>query len=163
MSSSKSSENSNPLESNLEDLTSGNTAKSLSNDSKKKKKPFVERIGDWVCIKCKNLNFSFRIVCNRCQLSKIESEKLFDQYMKNLMNYVKINELLQNQIGTNGPNPEVNYSQDKAKHGVNTNTKGFINSKNKYDGTEGMKVPYDVENYYAHESLNDRRLGNNSK
>jgi hypothetical protein len=40
---------------------------------KKKKKPFVERIGDWVCLKCKNLNFSFRLACNRCQLSKAEN------------------------------------------------------------------------------------------
>ncbi len=77
------------------------TNKANSADSKKKKKPFVERVGDWVCIKCKNLNFSFRVVCNRCQLAKTESEKLFEQYMKNLMNYVKINELLQNQILTN--------------------------------------------------------------
>jgi hypothetical protein len=75
--------------------------KANSADSKKKKKPFVERVGDWVCIKCKNLNFSFRVVCNRCQLTKAESEKLFDQYMKNLMNYVKINELLQNQLNLN--------------------------------------------------------------
>ena len=65
---------------------------------KKKKKPFVERVGDWVCIKCKNLNFSFRVVCNRCQLPKNESEKMFQQYMDNLMNYVKINEMMQNQI-----------------------------------------------------------------
>ena len=30
-----------------------------------------------------------------------ESENLFDQYMKNLMNYVKLNEILQNQIFNN--------------------------------------------------------------
>ncbi len=82
-------------------LNDSESIKPNSADSKKKKKPFVERVGDWVCIKCKNLNFSFRVVCNRCQLSKTESEKLFEQYMKNLMNYVKINELLQNQIMTN--------------------------------------------------------------
>lgn len=45
---------------------------------KKKKKPFVERVGDWVCLKCKNLNFSFRLACNRCQLTKFENEKLND-------------------------------------------------------------------------------------
>ncbi len=43
---------------------------------KKIKKPFVERLGDWACLKCKNLNFSFRLACNRCQLSKLENEKL---------------------------------------------------------------------------------------
>ncbi len=25
-----------------------------------------ERVGDWVCMKCTNLNFSFRMTCNRC-------------------------------------------------------------------------------------------------
>ena len=73
---------------------------SLEEDGKKKK-PFVERVGDWVCIKCKNLNFSFRIVCNRCQLPKNESDKMFQQYMDNLMNYVKINEMMQAQININ--------------------------------------------------------------
>lgn len=28
-----------------------------------------ERAGDWVCIACNNLNFSFRKVCNRCKYS----------------------------------------------------------------------------------------------
>ena len=39
-------------------------------------KQFSEREGDWICFKCKNVNFAFRIICNRCQLPKIESEKL---------------------------------------------------------------------------------------
>lgn len=54
------------------------------NSSQKKKKPFVERAGDWTCSKCKNLNFSFRVVCNRCQLCKKESEKLGEQVMKGI-------------------------------------------------------------------------------
>ena len=41
----------------------------------KKRKPFMEREGDWVCKKCKNLNFAFRTMCNRCHLQKSESEK----------------------------------------------------------------------------------------
>jgi hypothetical protein len=43
-------------------------------ETKKIKKPFLEREGDWVCHQCKNLNFSFRVNCNRCQLSKDENE-----------------------------------------------------------------------------------------
>lgn len=78
-------DNNNSIQQNLDSL-------------KKQKKPFVERPGDWVCIKCKNLNFSFRAVCNRCQLTKGDSDKLFDQYMKNLMSYVKINEVYQTQV-----------------------------------------------------------------
>lgn len=39
---------------------------------KKKQKPFIERSGDWICKKCKNLNFAFRQECNRCKLPKSE-------------------------------------------------------------------------------------------
>ena len=37
---------------------------------KKKPKPFAEREGDWICKSCKNLNFAFRVECNRCKLPK---------------------------------------------------------------------------------------------
>lgn len=92
---------------------------SANQDNKKKKKPFVERVGDWVCIKCKNLNFSFRVVCNRCQLTKAESDKLFEQYMKNLMNYVKINEIIQNQI-MNYPHLNTNFINQVSNMDLNS-------------------------------------------
>ena len=41
----------------------------------KTKKPFEIREGDWTCSNCNNLNFSFRVKCNRCDISKEESEK----------------------------------------------------------------------------------------
>ena len=31
---------------------------------------------DWCCVNCKNMNFSFRQTCNRCQMKKIDSENL---------------------------------------------------------------------------------------
>ena len=37
---------------------------------KRKQNQFTEREGDWICNNCKNLNFSFRIECNRCKLPK---------------------------------------------------------------------------------------------
>lgn len=59
----------------------------------KKGKPFVGRNGDWICGNCRNLNFAFRIMCNRCHLSKNESEKIIstqfekqNYVMSNLMN-----------------------------------------------------------------------------
>ena len=48
-------------------------------EKKKKRINFVKREGDWICYKCKNLNFAFRSMCNKCKLPKEESEKyLFD-------------------------------------------------------------------------------------
>ncbi len=43
------------------------------NPDEKKKKPLIERKGDWLCPKCRNLNFAFRLICNRCQLPKSEA------------------------------------------------------------------------------------------
>ena len=50
------------------------TPKNIYNNKyqKKKQKPFAERTGDWICKKCKNLNFAFRQECNRCQYPKSE-------------------------------------------------------------------------------------------
>ena len=50
---------------------------------RKRIRPFTERTGDWFCSFCKNLNFAFRVVCNRCHLSKAESEKNNEKESKN--------------------------------------------------------------------------------
>ena len=42
----------------------------FNNLYKKKSKPLTEREGDWICHNCKNLNFAFRVECNRCKLEK---------------------------------------------------------------------------------------------
>jgi len=70
-----------------------------------KKSHFVERQGDWICMRCKNLNFSFRIVCNRCKISKVESEMLYEGHMQNIFNIIKYNELVQNQMMNNNIMP----------------------------------------------------------
>ena len=50
--------------------------KSLNNSSGKgNKKCFDKRKGDWVCPECNNLNFAFRIVCNRCHIPKPEKNE----------------------------------------------------------------------------------------
>ena len=51
----------------------------------KKKKNFEIREGDWNCFDCHNLNFSFRVKCNRCGLSKEMSDKKCEEYKMNMM------------------------------------------------------------------------------
>ena len=55
------------------------TPKNFYNKFQSKKiRPFTEREGDWICKNCKNLNFAFRVECNRCKLPKkdaIENSK----------------------------------------------------------------------------------------
>ena len=38
-------------------------------------KKFYEKKGDWICRFCQNLNFSFRMKCNRCKACKSEALK----------------------------------------------------------------------------------------
>ena len=38
--------------------------------NKIKKKTLIQREGDWICDKCKNLNFKFRVECNICKTPK---------------------------------------------------------------------------------------------
>lgn len=53
-----------------------NPKTSFENHQKKfKHKNFKGRDGDWECLKCKNLNFAFRKVCNKCGVEKNYSEK----------------------------------------------------------------------------------------
>ena len=51
------------------DINKKSSNKSIPNN-KNEKKPFDKRKGDWLCPECHNLNFAFRVVCNRCQLPK---------------------------------------------------------------------------------------------
>lgn len=46
-----------------------------------------ERLGDWVCCTCNNLNFSFRKVCNRCKISRELSDMQYtSMHMYNVSN-----------------------------------------------------------------------------
>lgn len=87
---------SQPLQSNI-----------FHEDQSKRKKQFVPREGDWVCMKCKNQNFSFRLACNRCRLGKDQSEQLYHEHMKDLMNVVRYNDIMQSQV-FNSVDPKLN-------------------------------------------------------
>ena len=49
---------------------------SHSCNKKHNNKLVKERRGDWVCLVCNNLNFSFRTICNRCHRKKSECTKV---------------------------------------------------------------------------------------
>ncbi len=63
-----------------------NNINNINNQNKEKpKKPFEIRAGDWTCYDCNNLNFAFRIKCNRCGLPKEVSLQKFKMgLIKNL-------------------------------------------------------------------------------
>ena len=56
-------------------LNNFSTKNYFNKHKKKNTKPFTEREGDWFCPQCKNLNFAFRLHCNRCKCPKEKEEK----------------------------------------------------------------------------------------
>ena len=63
--------------SNYNDNLNNNVNKKIDNNQKNgrnneaiKKSCFFRRPNDWVCSKCFNLNFAFRLYCNRCSAPK---------------------------------------------------------------------------------------------
>lgn len=48
---------------------------SKSAQSVQAKKGLTERVGDWLCLNCNNLNFGFRDFCNRCELDRLQVGK----------------------------------------------------------------------------------------
>ena len=65
----------------LEQIKKENEEKS----GERKKKPLIERKGDWQCPICHNLNFAFRHSCNRCKLPK-------EIYLKMIMTQQSFND-----------------------------------------------------------------------
>ena len=51
-------------------------AKKDNFNNKKKNILKKEKKEDWICPLCMNLNYSFRIICNRCQIPKKSISKL---------------------------------------------------------------------------------------
>ena len=76
-----------------------------------KKTHFVERQGDWICMRCKNLNFSFRVICNRCKILKGESDLLYDEHLQNVYNIFQFNEMMlqKNFLLNSGKNLKLYY------------------------------------------------------
>ena len=78
------------------------------NDDDEKKKKLKERKGDWTCAKCGNLNFSFRIICNRCQLPKKDSDIINTpmslQFNDNMMCHYSMNFVNNGEIYCNNMN-----------------------------------------------------------
>ena len=71
---------------------------------KKKNKPFIEREGDWVCKNCKNLNFAFRLECNRCKLPKDSDIKSNNIYINLENKKSQINNCPNNSMNQNNYN-----------------------------------------------------------
>ena len=88
----------------------------MPNIEEKTKLPLEIRVGDWICLYCNNLNFSFRIKCNRCGLLIKSSAHLLNkkyynnkyQYLGNSNNYNNNNY----SMNFNNNNYEINYNNN---------------------------------------------------
>lgn len=115
----------------------------ISND-KVNKKQLVERLGDWDCFRCKNLNFSFRNVCNRCHLDKIESDNLNKEFSINYANYLRFNEMIQNRILMNHP---MNYFQNGNINNNSMNINNIYPNSIQTENRFPQGIPQNI-NYY---------------
>ena len=76
----------NKNENQMNENNNSNKNQKIYFNKGKKGRPFTERSGDWVCANCRNLNFAFRIICNRCHLPKVESEKFVNGKFEKVKN-----------------------------------------------------------------------------
>ena len=87
----------------------------MTNVEEKTKLPLEIRIGDWICLYCNNLNFSFRIKCNRCGLLRKSSahllkKKYYNNKYQNLGNNNNFNIDNYPMNFNNNNNYELNYN-----------------------------------------------------
>ena len=93
----------------------------LENEQKsgeKKKKTLIERKGDWQCPLCHNLNFAFRVSCNRCKLPK-------EMYINMSIKQQRINESRNNVIN----NQNTYIPQIPKNQIINNNAPQLINNQ----------------------------------
>ena len=69
----------NPLKNKFDDDIEPIIMLSMVNNAERTKMPLEIREGDWICLYCNNLNFSFRIKCNRCGMLRKSSSHLLNQ------------------------------------------------------------------------------------
>ncbi len=126
-----------------------------SNPEEKKKKPLIERKGDWLCPKCRNLNFAFRLICNRCQLAKSEAENMISFQQNILIN----NNLMGKRFG---------YNQQQNPQ--NNNNNGFIfqdyqnmNLYNNLYGIHGNNINNINNNIINQNMLNYLKMNTNQR
>ena len=112
---------------------------------KKNQKPFMERSGDWICKKCKNLNFSFRQECNRCKFPKKGSsdeneEKKEENNNCNDKNNENKNNSFNDKNKNNNGNKNFNYYNNGQQYNFKKNKyrykkysyNGYLKEINKY-------------------------------
>ena len=114
-------------ENNIKNKFDNRNKKYTQNVKKERnRKNFEVREGDWTCIKCNNLNFSFRNKCNRCGLPKDLNTKFETMNVDMLnpnINYQFMNEINSNAIYMNNINNSNNMSINN--NNVNNNNNGI--------------------------------------
>ena len=129
----------------------------LENEQKsgeKKKKTLIERKGDWQCPLCHNLNFAFRVSCNRCKLPK-------EMYINMSIKQQRINENRNNIIN----NQNTFIPQIPKNQIINNNGPQLIN--NQYNiiqcGYLPIYKPFFSPNTFCQVQPQNNNMNNNFK
>ena len=90
----------------------------------RKMRPFAERSGDWICKKCRNLNFAFRIECNRCKLPKkdmLDNHSIRENVNNNEKNGPFLNQYINSNYNSSFKNNIQNKNKFKYKNQIKNN------------------------------------------
>ena len=136
-------------------------------NGERKKKPLIEREGDWLCSNCHNLNFAFRTFCNRCKLFKDNNNN--NNINNNNINNNNINnnninrmfpqQIIQNQFNfyqnfypfnmNNYPNNNNYFPFNNNNNNKNINNNNFLRNNNQNNNN----------NYYNYNNNNNKNYG----
>lgn len=99
----------------------------------------MEKFGDWVCFKCRNINFSYRTNCNRCNIAKLVSTKigLELEASRIITKDLEENNINSKSILNNKTNKQMNSSEDINERDMIMNMNSYKNpNKMSYEKKE---------------------------
>ncbi|MCQ2820384.1 MAG: hypothetical protein MJ252_24225 [archaeon] len=100
---------------------------------KKKNQSIEHNKGNWICPRCRNLNYFFRTVCNRCKIPNPYAKKKYPNQESNTFSQGFPHSNPTPKIPSNFIMPDYNYFMNQPKNIPQVNPSQFINRSSQFD------------------------------